>query len=314
MSKIFLYLFASMVTLAACTGSNDTANSATQPLPDADTIPEAVNPPLYNGYTLAWADEFNDTTLDLRSWSVEVNGDGGGNSELQHYRADNVALGREPESRRRCLIITAKKENFEEKPATSGRINSMGKRFFGHGRIEAAIKLPKTANGLWPAFWLMGNDYPQVGWPSCGEIDILEMGHANGVRDATQDRYFNGACHWGTSWNGGAYPNYAKASTWSYSLQDTFHLFTLLWDERYIKMYLDLDRYPDGEPYYEMSISDKSSDDAPGSYFSKEFFILFNLAVGGNFPQIWDIDRITALSGGEAKMYVDFVRVYQIDN
>jgi beta-glucanase (GH16 family) len=299
-----------MLALVACAGNNDGANNQ-EAQPDTDTTPEVVNVPQYAGYALVWADNFGDTSLNIQNWNVEINGNGSGNNELQYYRADNISLGREPQSRRQCLIITATKETFEGKPATSGRINSMGRQAFNHGRIEASIKLPRTANGLWPAFWMMGNDYQQVGWPHCGEIDILEMGHANGVKNATQDRYFNGACHWGLSWNGGAYPNYAKASTWSYCLQDTFHLFTLLWDEHDIKMYLDLDRYPDSEPYYEMSIDDKNSESAPGRYFHKDFFILFNLAVGGNFPQIWDIDKITALSGGEAKMYVDFVRVYQ---
>jgi beta-glucanase (GH16 family) len=297
--------------LAACAKNNDAANNPALLLPDSDTIPEEASAPQYAGYTLTWSDDFSDTLLNMQNWNIEVNGDGGGNSELQYYRAGNISVGCEPQSKRKCLILTATKEAFGGKPATSGRINSMDKQLFTHGRIEASIKLPRTANGLWPAFWMMGNDYNQVGWPHCGEIDILEMGHANGVKNATQDRYFNGACHWGLSWNSGAYPNYARASTWSYSLQDTFHLFTLLWDEDDIKMHLDLDRYPDGEPYYEMSIKDKSSDNAPGRYFNKNFFILFNLAVGGNFPQIRDIDKITALSGGEAKMYVDFVRVYK---
>jgi beta-glucanase (GH16 family) len=300
-----------MLVLVACTGCRSASNNPAQLLPDSDTTSEVVNVPQYAAYTLVWADEFGDTVLNMRNWNVEVSGDGSGNSELQYYRSENVSLGYEPQSNRKCLIITAKKENFEGKTATSGRINSMGKQFFKHGRVEASIKLPLTANGLWPAFWMMGNDYHQVGWPRCGEIDILEMGHANGVKNATQDRYFNGACHWGLLWNGGAYPSYAKDATWSYSLQDTFHLFTLIWDEYDMKMYLDLDRYPNGEPYYEMSIDNKSSDNAPGAYFHKDFFILFNLAVGGNFPQIWDIDKVTALSGGEAKMYVDFVRVYK---
>src|SRR5690606_33820583 len=92
---------------------------------------------------------------------------------------------------------TAKKETFGGKPATSGRINSVGKKYFKHGKVEASIKLPKTANGLWPAFWMMGNDYPTVGWPACGEIDILEMGHSKGITNKTQDRFFNGALHWG---------------------------------------------------------------------------------------------------------------------
>ncbi|MDR1974179.1 MAG: glycoside hydrolase family 16 protein [Bacteroidales bacterium] len=309
MKKYVLILAACIVgyilTFSACSESN------TDPKTEPVIIPENTIHPEYEGYTLVWVDDFSATELDKSAWNIEVNGDGGGNNELQFYREENVTLGVEPQSEKKCLILTAKKETYQGKTATSGRVTSMEKKFFKHGRIEASIKLPQTANGLWPAFWMMGNDYPSVGWPHCGEIDILEMGHSNGIRNSTQDRYFNGACHWGLSWNGGAYPNYAKASTNSYSMQDTFHLYTLIWDDNYIRMYLDIDKYHDVEPYYEMNISDKSSDNSPGKYFHKEFFILFNLAVGGNFPGIWNIAEITALSNGEVKMYVDFVRIYQ---
>ncbi|MDR0414327.1 MAG: glycoside hydrolase family 16 protein [Prevotellaceae bacterium] len=301
---------ASTFALLECAGCGEAAGGSEAQDAVGDTTPPP-DIPQYEGYALAWADEFDGATLDELCWNVEVNGDGGGNNELQYYRAENVSVGREHQSGKSCLILTARKESFGGKEATSGRVNSMGKQHFCHGRVEAAVKLPRTANGLWPAFWMMGNDYPEVGWPRCGEVDILEMGNGNGIKSGAQDRYFNGACHWGTSWNGGAYPNYAKASTWSYSLQDTFHLFTLMWDEKSVRMYLDLDRYPDGEPYYEMGVEDKTSDDSPGGYFHKDFFILFNLAVGGNFPGIWNIGEVTALSGGEAKMYVDFIRVYQ---
>ncbi|MDR1974180.1 MAG: glycoside hydrolase family 16 protein [Bacteroidales bacterium] len=272
------------------------------------TVPEDTTHPEYAGYTLVWVDNFNTAKLDTSNWNIEENG--GNSNELQFYREENVSLGIEPQSGKQCLILTAKKETYQGKTATSGRVNSLGKKIFEYGRIEASIKLPQTANGLWPAFWMMGNDYPAVGWPHCGEIDIFEMGSYGGIRNSIQDRYFNGACHWGL-WDNGANPSYAKAITNSYSMQDTFHLYTLIWDDNYIRMYLDIDKYPDAKPYYEMDISDKSSDYSPGNYFHKEFFIIFNIAVGGNFPKILDIAGITALSSGEAKMYVDFVRIYQ---
>ena len=206
--------------------------------------------------------------------------------------------------------MTAKKESYQGKSATSGRINSKGKKYFKYGRIEASIKLPKTANGLWPAFWMMGNDYDQVGWPKCGEIDIMEMGHSNGIQNQKQEFYFNGACHWGYYKNG-TYPNYSKSATSEYSLQDDFHLYTLEWTEDYIRMYLDIDKYPNVQPYYEMSLVDEGDDWDTGKYFRKEFFLLFNLAVGGNFTGIHNIDGVTALNSGDARMYVDFIKVYQ---
>ena len=87
-------------------------------------------------------------------------------------------MGIEPTTGRKCLILTARKENYRGKSASSGRINTSRSFAFTHGRIDALIRLPQTANGLWPAFWLLGADFAQVGWPACGEIDILEMGHA----------------------------------------------------------------------------------------------------------------------------------------
>jgi beta-glucanase (GH16 family) len=163
----------------------------------------------------------------------------------------------------------------------------------------------------------MGNDFDQVGWPRCGEIDILEMGNSNGIKNNTQDRYFNGACHWGfykdVGNNNWAYPNYAKASTWSYSLQDDgYHLYTIIWNEEKIRMYVDMDKYPDTNPYFEMGITGDDSDWSVAKYFHHDFFILFNLAVGGNFPGIRNASGITAIpEGGSASMYVDYVRVYQ---
>ncbi len=267
-----------------------------------------------DGYKLVWQDLFDANELNSQRWNIEVNGGGGGNNELQYYtdRAENVRLGDDGKGNG-CLILTAKKEVYGGRQATSGRITSKNKIAFKHGKIEAAIKLPKTANGLWPAFWMMGNDYDQVGWPRCGETDIMEFGNATGIKNGTQDRYFNGACHWGQSWEN--HPNYARAVTYQYSLQDDeFHIYTLIWDEEKVAMYVDLDKYPDAEPYYIMTIPATNDTNSPGYYFHKENFILFNLAVGGNFPGIWDINQITALNESndyQASMYVNYVKIYQ---
>lgn len=267
-----------------------------------------------DGYTLVWQDLFDGNELDGDKWYVEVNGDGGGNAELQYYRSENVDVVREPVSGRGCLRLTARKESYGGKNFTSGRINTSDRFEFTYGKVEASIKLPSTANGLWPAFWLLGANYSEVSWPRCGEIDILEMGNSEGISKGTQDRFFNGACHWGTyqdnySW----YPNYAKSSTWDYSLQDgEFHLYTLIWDENYVRTYVDMDRYPDVEPYFEMGITDMSNEQiSSGYYFHHDFFIILNLAVGGRFTGILNASGITALAGGEQSMYVDYVKVYQ---
>lgn len=268
-----------------------------------------------DGYRLVWQDLFDSGELTVGRWNIEVNGNGGGNNELQYYtdRESNVRVGDDGRGNG-CLILTARRESYKGKSFTSGRINSMGLFAFTHGKVEASIRFPQTANGLWPAFWMMGNDYSEVGWPRSGEIDIVEMGHSNGWSNGIGDRFFNGACHWGQSW-----PNasYAKDTTKAYSLQDgEFHLFTLIWDENTIAMYVDLDRQPLQTPYYKMDIPHNAPDDkwSPGNYFHKENFILFDLAVGGNFTGIHNPNDITALHDGnshEASMYVNYVKVYQ---
>ncbi|MCL2328624.1 MAG: family 16 glycosylhydrolase [Bacteroidetes bacterium] len=281
-----------------------------------------VNSVMSQTYTLVWQDDFCGPSLDASVWNIEVRYDGGGNNELQYYtdRTDNVSIGIEPVSGKSCLILTAKKETYgtggNQRTATSGRVNTLNKMYVQYGKIEARIKLPKTANGLWPAFWMLGSNINDsgFGWPTCGEIDILEMGNAAGISAGTQERYFNGALHWGY-YTSGNYPNYGNHVTNAYSLQDDFHLYTLEWDANSIKMYLDKDKYPSVAPYYQMNITgtndDRGGQYAGYNYFRHPFFIVFNLAVGGNFPGIFNINNVTALNAGDAKMYIDYVKVYQ---
>jgi len=275
------------------------------------TTPSEVNS-TSAGYHLVWQDNFDGSQLDeLNNWSVEVNGDGGGNNELEYYRRENISVGKEPVSGEGCLIITAKKEPFSGKTCTSGRLKTFGKMSFKHGKIEARIKLPHTANGLWPAFWMMGADYPTVGWPRCGEMDILEMGNTNGINRGTQDRYYSTWYHWGESWNGGSYPNWGHDATATGSIQDDFHLFTLVWNADYLETYLDLDIHPTAAPLAHMAINGTDVAGNAAHYFHKPFYVIFNLAIGGNFTGINNISNVTALSNGDMNMYVDYVRVYQ---
>jgi len=266
-------------------------------------------------YHLVWQDNFDEGALDQAVWTIEVNGSGGGNQELEYYRAENVTLGIEPVSGDSCLILTARQENYGGHVCTSGRLNSANKMYFKYGKIEARIKLPLTGNGLWPAFWMMGNNYSQagVGWPKCGELDIMEMGNSGAFSKGTQDKYYSGYFHWWTVSTTGGYTgqaDYGQAKTSSYSLQDDFHLWTLVWDPNSISMYLDLDKYPDNAPYVTMGTSGID-------IFNLPFFVIFNLAIGGNFTGITgngNIGQITAFakaSDGEPKMYIDYVRVYQ---
>jgi beta-glucanase (GH16 family) len=251
------------------------------------------------GYELLWSDEFEGDSLNAAYWTPEQGGHGWGNNELQYYtgRKDNVDV------RDGKLVIRAVKEDYNGTPVTSARLVTLEKVEFLYGYVVASIKLPKTADGLWPAFWMMGTDIRKIGWPNCGETDILEMGHSNGMKNGTQEQFLNGACHWGVP----HHQYYAHDITNTYSVQDgEFHTFTCIWDEEHVAMYIDLEKYPDVKPYFEMKIEDFGNDE-----FRKDNFILLNLAVGGNFPGIWDINQVTALKDGPAEMEVDYVRIFQ---
>ena len=282
--------------------SNDATPRTT--VVEGTSEPVVVNPT--GDYQLVWSDEFNGNAIDRDIWDIEVNGDGGGNNELQYYCEKAVTIGKEPKSGNQCMILTATKESYSGKYCTSGRVNTLGKVYFTHGKVEASICFPNTSNGLWPAFWMMGNDFSQVGWPQCGETDIIEMGNVNGTNNGTQNRYFNGASHYGTAWN--VCEHKSQDHTAPYSIQDgEFHLITCIWTDEEVSMYYDLDKNPDRAPYYSLSLQNNTA----AQYFHKPNFIIFNLAVGGDFTNIWDINGITALAAGPRSMYIDYVRVYQ---
>ncbi len=276
-----------------------TQGASTPKPPPPPPPPPDPNMFVPEGYDLTWSDEFEGTTLDTDNWTPEIGtGSGGwGNAELQYYTSRPENLRVEDGT----LVITARKENYNGATATSARLITMGKVYFKYGYVVASIRLPKTADGLWPAFWMMGNDFPTTGWPRCGETDILEMGNSTGIAAGTQERYLNGACHWGQS--------HANHVTNPYSLQDgEFHTYTCVWDQNFIRMYIDREERPDAAPYFEMRITDNMGG---ANCFRKENFLLLNLAVGGNFPGIHSIAGVTALASGRAEMEVDYVRVFQ---
>ncbi len=283
-------------------------------------------------WTLKWQDNFEITTTPNTSvWTLEEDGWGGGNSELQCYTPNNVTI--ETYQGLKCLVLSAKKENYtwalknKVCPATSGRVNSQGKVYFKYGKVESRMKLPSTANGLWPAFWFMGNDRTfninnfNNSWPYCGEIDVMECGNAGGIVSNNQATNFGGALHWGTVSPYIHYMDYTSINA-AYSIQDEeFHLYTLIWNADSIKMYLDQDKYPSAKPFYAQRILNGSNipNGGGGNFnaiydqFHKPFYILYNLAVGGSYTGIYDINAITAIAsnGSPAKMYIDYVRIYQ---
>lgn len=269
-----------------------------------------------SGYELRWSDEFNGTSLNTTLWNIEENGNGGGNQELQYYRKENVAV------HDGNLVLTARRENYNNKQFTSGRVNTRDKAYFKHGIIQARIKFPKTANGVWPAYWMMGNDYGKVGWPKCGEIDIVETGNADGIKNGTQTRHFGSTLHWGTS-AGAAHKQYGTSylAPETNPLQnDDYHIITMEWNGNFMQMFYDLENFSvsakNKARFYSVSIPSSTNTSDIGYYFQKPFFFIFNLAVGGNYTGIYNAGGITAMpnAGDEAKMYVDWVRVYQDAN
>lgn len=257
-------------------------------------------------YTLVWNEDFTDGSLDHNVWNIEVNGDGGGNNELQYYCEKAVTVGTEPTTGKQCLILTATKESMGGRDCTSGRVNSKNKMYYTFGRIEARIKFPNTANGLWPAFWQMGNNYDQVGWPRCGETDLIELGHQNAFAAGTQDRYFNGAMHVGRRWD--QVWSEANSVTWDYSVEDTFHIVSMVWTPTSIDMYMD--DVP--TPYFHANLEpNEDADYNRQLVFGKPNFVIANVAVGGNFPGIYAVNQVSALANGPRSMYIDWIRIYQ---
>ncbi|MEC0371279.1 RICIN domain-containing protein [Paenibacillus chibensis] len=231
-------------------------------------------------WNLVWSDEFNGTSLDKSNWKAEIGtGSGGwGNNELQYYtdRPENVQVTGGN------LVITARKEAYGGMNYTSARIKTQGLRSFTYGKIEARIKLP-SGQGLWPAFWMLGTNIDTVGWPKSGETDIMERVNNN--------PYVNGTVHWDA--NGQA--DYGQVSgNLDFS---QYHVYSVEWDSKYIKWFVD------GQQYNAFYIENGTGNTEE---FQRPFFLLLNLAVGGNWPG--SPNNSTQFP---AQMLVDYVRVYQ---
>ncbi len=234
---------------------------------------------------LVMQDEFDTPGApDPGIWNYDIGTgqNGWGNNELQFYtdRSQNVTV------QNGYLIITANKESYNGSSYTSARLLTKGKFELTYGRVEARMRLP-WGQGLWPAFWMLGADIDAVTWPGCGEIDIMEVRG----QDPT---ILVGSVH-GPGYSGG------EAVSKSYELQndrfDTgFHVFGIEWGPTYINYYVDNVLYNQITPA-----------DVPGTWvFNKPFFILINVAVGGNF-----VGAPSAETVFPQTMLVDYVRVYK---
>ena len=200
---------------------------------------------------------------------------------------------------------------------TSGKVSTLGKFSFQYGRLDINVKIPHTADGLWPALGLIGADYGKTPWPDCGEIRLFEMGHFSGIKAGTQDKLFSAAANWGSLQPGEGHLSHTVFKTNMYRLQlGDFHLVTVIWNRKWIRTYLDLDKVPAEQrehvkPYFEMEITPELE-----KYFCKPFSIVIDLAAGGEYTGIVGRDTISEISALNEKnnfqtaLYVDFVRVF----
>lgn len=243
----------------------------------------AADDPNYDP-NLVWSEEFNYTGLpDPTKWNFETGGGGWGNNELQYYTdSENNAYVDNG-----VLTITAREEQVGGRDYTSARITTQGKFDVKYGRIEARIKLP-YGQGIWPAFWMLGANFSQVGWPMCGEIDIMEM-----VGGPNRDNTCHSTIHWD---NNGQHAEYGQSYTLPSGIfADNFHVFGITWNAQQIRGYVD-----DVE-YFVADITP-----AGLSEFQNNFFLILNVAVGGNWPG--SPDETTEFP---QTMQVDWIRVYQ---
>lgn len=235
-------------------------------------------------WQLVWSDDFNGelgALPDATKWSFDLgNNDGWGNAELENYThdANNISLDGKGN-----LVITAIQNGNS---FTSARINTKGKFAQAYGRFEARLKTP-YGPGIWPAFWMLGDNVGDVSWPQCGEIDIMEL---RGQAPST----IAGTIH-GPGYSGG------RAISGTYSLRNSrfdqdYHVFAVEWNEDKIDFFVD--------DYLYNRIEKK---DVPGQWvYDHPFYLILNIAVGGNY-----VGFPTGQTPFPQKMTVDYVKVYQ---
>ena len=258
---------------------------------DALVTPPAPGP---HQWTLTWSDEFNGpdgSAPDATKWNYDQGGGGWGNTELQTYtnHLDNAYI------QGGNLVIQTKQETYINpvdgitRDYTSARLLTAGKFAQAHGRFEARLKIP-YGQGMWPAFWLLGNNISTVGFPDCGEIDIME-------NIGSEPSIVHGGMH-------GPGPSGINSRTAAYTLPDNrrfadgFHLFAVEWDTNQARFYVDSTLY---------GTVNRSDVVAGGQWvFDHPFFIILNVAVGGSWPGSPDSTTVFP-----QQMRVDYVRVYQ---
>ena len=247
--------------------------------------------------TLAFADEFNNSAnapVDSSKWTAEIGGEGWGNQELQYY---TNSIENAYHDGNGSLVIKAIKMTdplklkcwYGQCQYTSARLITKGKFDQKYGRFEARIKIPRS-QGMWSAFWMLGNDIDKIGWAKCGEIDVME----NIGREPTM---VHGTIH-GPGYSGGNAIGAPFSLKKKQIFADDFHVYATEWSKNKLTFYVD------GKLYKTIAPNDIPQDSK--WVFEHPFFMILNLAVGG--PWGGNPDKTTVFPG---EMLVDYVRVYQ---
>src|SRR5215203_981152 len=250
-------LFTSFI-LSAC------AVATPEPTPTPVPSPVPTDAPIWDraDWNIIWHDEFDGAELNRQNWTFDIGGNGWGNQEWEYYsdRSENVRLEDE------MLVIEARVEDatFSGKPYSSARLKTQGLHAWQYGRIEARLKLP-YGQGIWPAFWMLGENIGSKGWPASGEIDIME--HIG----KEPDHIYSTVHAPGYSGGNGVGSNIITSAD---SLRNDFHVYAIEWEENEIRWYFD------DQQYFKIT-----PEDVPGEWiFDHPFFIILNLAVGGRWP------------------------------
>lgn len=244
-------------------------------------------------WTLVWNDEFSGadgSSPDSSKWTYDTGGKGWGNQELEYYtkRKENARI------EKGNLVITTRRETYTgadgvTRDYTSARLKTQGLFAQAYGRFEARIKIPE-GQGMWPAFWMLGEDIPSAGWPKCGEIDIMEN---VGKEPGTVHGSLHGPSTAGSTSDLTSIFNLPAGQNFA----DDFHLYAIEWEPDMVRFYVDSNLY---------ATFNSSQWPAGGKWvFDHPFFIILNLAVGGNWPGSPD-----ASTRFPQSMLVDYVRVY----
>jgi beta-glucanase (GH16 family) len=274
----------SLILLTACGGGSPSGGNGTPTPAPTPTTPSG-------DWTLSWSDEFDGaagTSPDAGKWFIETGGNFP-NNELEAYtaRPSNVA-----QDGNGNLVITARAETFTGADSitrnyTSARLNTSGRFEPTHGKFDGRMRIPR-GKGIWPAFWLLGANIGQVGWPSCGEIDIME-------NIGNEPQRIIGSLH-GPGFFGG---NSKSASyTAGAPFADDFHVYGVEWETNAIRWYVD------GNLYQTRTPADLGAGQTWA--FEHSFFIILNVAVGGDWPGSPD-----ATTSFPQQMAIDYVRVSQ---